>query len=191
MTAPAPEQPDFRLLVVFDLDETVVHTLPERRDTPCRVHRLEGHTVIERPYVSEMLRALAPVCTLAIWTVGTSDYAEFVAERVFRPHCDLAFVYSRDRCTRRFDPATSMDYDVKDLKKVFRRGFPRERVLMVDDTPRKLERHYGNLVTVREFLGEPEDDELPHLTQFLLSFAEVPDVRRIEKRGWRRAARAE
>jgi len=56
---------------------------------------------------------------------------------------------------------------------------------VVDDSARKHERNYGNLVTVRPFEGDPADDELVHLERYLLALADVPNVRAIEKRGWR------
>jgi len=56
---------------------------------------------------------------------------------------------------------------------------------VVDDTARKHERNYGNLVTVRPFEGDPSDDELVHLGRYLETLAGVDNVRAIEKRGWR------
>ena len=55
---------------------------------------------------------------------------------------------------------------------------------MVDDTPQKLERNYGNLVRVTEWLGETQDRELLLLTQYLRDLKDVANVRSVEKRGW-------
>jgi RNA polymerase II subunit A small phosphatase-like protein len=74
---------------------------------------------------------------------------------------------------------------LKDLNKIKRRGFDLARVLIVDDTPQKVHRHYGNAVYVRPFLGDPADEELLHLRKYLRSVSAVDNVRRIEKRGWR------
>ena len=53
---------------------------------------------------------------------------------------------------------------------------------MVDDTPKKLERHYGNLVRIAEWLGDANDSELLILKEYLLELKEVSDVRKVEKR---------
>lgn len=75
-------------------------------------------------------------------------------------------------------------YLLKDLKKVKRRGFWLVRMLIADDTPRKVRRHYGNAVYVPPFFGDPKDDTLPRLAQFLMSLRDLADVRTQEKRGW-------
>ena len=66
------------------------------------------------------------------------------------------------------------DY-VKDLKKVKRLGYRLERVLIADDTPRKVRRHYGNAVYVPPFFGDPEDGTLPRLAGYLISLRDVAE----------------
>jgi carboxy-terminal domain RNA polymerase II polypeptide A small phosphatase len=65
------------------------------------------------------------------------------------------------------------------------------RVLVVDDSPEKHTRNYGNLVQVSPFMGDPRDDELPHLAAYLTQLAPLADVRGIEKRQWRRRLAAD
>lgn len=59
---------------------------------------------------------------------------------------------------------------------------------MLDDTPRKLARHYGNLVPIRPFDGntDGQDTELALLPVFLDTLKDCENVRKIKKRGWRR-----
>jgi RNA polymerase II subunit A small phosphatase-like protein len=73
---------------------------------------------------------------------------------------------------------------VKDLAKVKRRGYALESVLAVDDSPEKLRRHYGNLVRVRPWEGEPTDDELRRLSEYLVELRGAANFRAIDKRGW-------
>jgi RNA polymerase II subunit A small phosphatase-like protein len=75
---------------------------------------------------------------------------------------------------------------VKDLKKVKRKGYDLGRVLIVDDTPQKVERNFGNAVYVRPYFGDPEDNELAQLAPYLESLRACGNVRAVEKRGWRR-----
>jgi carboxy-terminal domain RNA polymerase II polypeptide A small phosphatase len=96
-----------------------------------------------------------------------------------------AFVWDRERCVQRYDPERLETYFAKDLKKVKRMGFSLDRVLIVEDTPQKVERNYGNAIYVCPFYGDPNDSELPKLGRYLRSLATVPNVRCIEKRGWR------
>lgn len=59
------------------------------------------------------------------------------------------------------------------------------RVVQVDDRTESFCLNYGNGVRVTPWYGSEEDDELPALLAYLRSLASKPDVRRIEKRGWR------
>ena len=97
----------------------------------------------------------------------------------------LQFAWSASRCTQRIDHETGEYYNIKDLKKVKRRGYSLSRVLMIDDTPRKLSRQYGNHIRVHPFEGDPEDRELLDLLPFLDWIRTQDDFRKIEKRNWR------
>jgi RNA polymerase II subunit A small phosphatase-like protein len=56
---------------------------------------------------------------------------------------------------------------------------------MIDDTPQKLERHYGNLIRVSPFEGDSSDNELRNLLPYLNWLRSFDNVRTIEKRWWR------
>jgi RNA polymerase II subunit A small phosphatase-like protein len=83
------------------------------------------------------------------------------------------------------NPETREAVYLKDLKKVARLGYPLERVLVVDDTPDKLARHYGNAIYLSAYEGSIEDTELPPLLRYLESIRHIENYRAIEKRGWR------
>jgi carboxy-terminal domain RNA polymerase II polypeptide A small phosphatase len=85
----------------------------------------------------------------------------------------------------RYDRDTAEYYWGKHLKKIRRNGYALEQVIVVDDTAKKHERNYGNLVCVHPFEGQLDDNELLHLTTFLEILVGVDDVRVVEKRGWR------
>jgi TFIIF-interacting CTD phosphatase-like protein len=141
--------------------------------------------VYERPHVRSFLDTCARRFTLAVWTSATADFARLVLAQITPPEVAFAFVWARERCTRRRDMETHEVVWVKDLKKVKRQGYPLERVLVVDDTPAKLARQYGNLVHVQPYFGDSTDDELPALARYLALLREEPNYRRVEKRGWR------
>ena len=87
-------------------------------------------------------------------------------------------------CGRRYDQEQFEEYHVKDLRKVKRLGYRLERVLIADDTPLKVHRHYGNAIYIPPFFGDPTDEVLPRLGRFLISLRDEPNVRTLEKRGW-------
>ncbi len=172
------------MLIILDLDETLVYST--RKPLP----REHDFTVGEyftycRPGVSDFLHYLAGRYPLAVWTSSGSRYAQEVVSRVFPESVHLEFVWSRDRCTRRFDPETREELWIKDLKKVKRLGFRLEEILMVDDSPEKVARNYGNHICVIPFRGDPNDSELPLLARYISTLEGTPNVRTLEKRGWR------
>ena len=171
-------------LLILDLDETLIHAVAAPLRWP-HDFQVGPWLVYKRPGVDQFLTRMAPHFQLAVWSSATGDYVDAVVTQLFGAESGLQFQWCRDRCTDRYDPEHQCRYWIKDLKKTKRAGFPLERTLMVDDTPSKLERNFGNAVYVSPFTGDPNDTELRQLGPFLLSLADCRNVRGVEKRGWR------
>jgi len=173
-----------RKLLILDIDETLLYATLSPLD---RVEdfRLDDYFVYQRPHLDEFLTYCTSRFVVAVWTTSSQSYAETVVERLFGSADKLSFLWARDRCTRRYDWELHEEYWVKDLKKVRLKGYRLEQVIVVDDTPRKHERNYGNLVQVREYTGEVDDDELLYLCRYLETLSSVENVRTVEKRNWR------
>lgn len=172
-------------LLILDLDETLIHSAFGPLATPhdfavglYRVHR--------RPGLAEFLTGVAQSFRLAVWSSSSTDYVAAILPHILSPDIRLEFAWSRDRCVNRYHPELMERYWVKDLRKVKRLGYDHRQVLIVDDTPLKVERNFGNAVYVRSFEGDPNDRELFSLAPYLQSLAGHPDFRRIEKRNWRK-----
>lgn len=181
--------PRFDKLLVLDLDETLVHA-NERPVAGTADFELFGYHVYRRPGLDAFLEAMFDAFTVGVWTASSEDYAQLVLARILDVS-RLRFVFASDRCTHWTDPETWERHKLKDLRKLRKLGFPKERILVVDDSPEKLQRSYGNLVRVAPFEGDPSDDELSHLARYLMALGEVENIRAIEKRGWRTRHRDE
>jgi TFIIF-interacting CTD phosphatase-like protein len=178
------ESPSQRMLLILDLDETLLFAT-EKPLARAESFRVGPYYVYLRPHVARFLEFCFLHFEVAVWTASSADYAEPVVKELFGSLDRLAFVWSRHRCTLRSDYETRDYYWVKDLQKVRKKGYRLERVLVVDDTARKHERNYGNLVEIRPFEGAEDDEELLHLLAYLATLAEVENVRSVEKRRWR------
>jgi RNA polymerase II subunit A small phosphatase-like protein len=77
-------------------------------------------------------------------------------------------------------------YDAKRLDKVTKLGFSLDKMLIIDDTPAKVAENYGNAIYPKPFMGDKNDTELMQLLPYLLSLKESENVRKIEKRFWRK-----
>jgi RNA polymerase II subunit A small phosphatase-like protein len=171
-------------LLILDLDETLVYARHEP-DGHGYSFQAASYFVSVRPHLPEFLESLFDWYSVAVWTSAGEDYGREVISRVMPNPQGLEFSWFSDRCTRRYDPELRDHFFLKDLKKVRRAGYCLERVLMLDDTGRKLARQYGNHVPVRPFFGDPRDTELRDLLPFLNWIRGEPDFRAIEKRNWR------
>ena len=176
--------PDDRILLVLDLDETLVYASEES------IHphdfRVGPYHIVNRPFVQPFLEQVDAWFDLAVWTSSGAGYAAEVVPRVFEGLTPrLKFVWSAERCTRRFDEHTTEYCNAKPLRKLKRQGYRLGSVLVVDDSPEKHRLNYGNLIRVTPFLGDPADTELRDLLPFLDRIRSVADVRKVEKRGWR------
>lgn len=179
-----------RLLVIFDLDETLVRaTGNPTLDPPDFM--LDAFRVRRRPMLADCLRRVSRFADIALWSAASDSYVQEIVAQVVPADTALRFVWGRSRCTRCYDTEHLEEYWVKDLKKVKRLGYALERVLIVDDSPEKAERHYGNYVRIAPFYGDLEDRALPQLAAYLERFAHVANVRTVEKRGWQHATAEE
>ena len=174
-------------LLILDLDETLIHASEEPLDRPADFRVLDLFHVYQRPHLGEFLHDVFGDWHVAVWTTSTGDYAQAIVDRIMPAGAHLVSLYARDQCTRRFDPETSEQFFIKNLRKMTRDRYRPENVIAVDDTPRNWMLSYGNLIRVTPWEGDPDDDELKLLGRYLSRIRQAPDYRRIEKRGWRQA----
>lgn len=182
-----------RILLILDLDETLIHAseTPLARAADFVVY---DYHVYRRPHLERFLALAMRDFDLAVWSSASDDYVHSVVGHIFPDPSVLQFVWGRSRASLRrvfqdesgymIDPWDHTHY-LKPLTKVRRAGWSLERVLIVDDTPEKCMRNYGNAIYPRAYEGAPDDDELLLLGPYLSSLKDQDDVRRLEKRGWR------
>lgn len=169
----APNHGD-RLTVVLDLDETLVH---------CRLDPIPAATenftvtfedtdalglVYVRPFVRLFLEIAARLFELVVFTASSQVYADQVLDRLDpEGKCISARLY-RQHCTE----AAGVFF--KDMRPL---GRPRERSILVDNSPVSLMICPDNGVLVSSWMGaEPEDRELMELLLFLQECAQRPSV---------------
>lgn len=172
------------ILLILDIDETLLYA-SEKRLEPEPDCRVGPYFVYIRPYLREFLQCCGEHFQLAIWSSSSADYLSAVVTAILPSELKLEFVWSRERCIQRFDGESQETYFVKDLKKVQRMGFDLDRILIVDDTPKKVERNFGNAIYVKPYFGDPDDSELRNLSGYLKSLSQLQNVRSVEKRDWR------
>jgi RNA polymerase II subunit A small phosphatase-like protein len=94
-----------RPLLILDLDETLMHAAEAPLDRAATL-RCGPYFVYERPFAREFCERCALHYELAVWTSSTAAYARIVVEEIVG-HAPLSFLWSRERCVRRFDMIAS------------------------------------------------------------------------------------
>jgi RNA polymerase II subunit A small phosphatase-like protein len=176
-----------RLLLVLDLDETLVYGHAGDTPAPSYTPSFEAgpYPVFKRPYVDTFLETVLNEFDVAVWTSASKAYAEAVVFNLFKErNKELKFVYTANKCTSAYDPELMERLSLKNLRKVAKLGYDLDRVIAVDDTPSKYRKHYGNLVRVPPFTGDRSDDILYRLLNYLRKLSEYKSVRKVDKRGW-------
>lgn len=184
-----------KILLILDLDETLIHATAKPHDDKWH-HEVFGYKVYVRPYLNEFLQMVKEHYTVAVWSSASDDYVEKMVELVFPNEYPLLFVWGRSRATWKpdyscveelgyFDSNSHYEY-IKRLDKVKRsHGIRLERMLIVDDTPKKSKYNYGNAIYPVEFTGDANDNELDLLGKYLIDLSKVENVRKVEKRFWK------
>lgn len=99
---------------------------------------------------------------------------------------NFEIIWGRSRCTNRRDIDSDTFVYEKRLKKLKKKNFKLEKIIIVDDSPEKTKTNFGNAIYVNGFKGNSNDNELIHLHDYLVSkIKAVENVRIIEKRDWK------
>jgi RNA polymerase II subunit A small phosphatase-like protein len=182
-----------KILLILDLDETLIHASKSTLDREADFV-IFHYYIYKRPFLDEFLTSIEAYFRIAFWSSASDDYVEQVVDAIYPEPNKKEFVWGRKRCTPRaiiIDDDHRYSYDeyghynyIKRLKKVKDAGYPLERVLVVDDTPHKINNSFGNAIYMKEFNGELDDRELKKLLHYLITLKDMANVRLIEKRGW-------
>lgn len=157
-----------RNLLIFDLDETLVHASERILSRPADFEIAPFH-VYQRPFVHELLGAATPHFDFAVWSSASRSYVDEVVDRVFGNRFDLKFVWSVERCIQRVDVHSNSYVYIKDLRKVQGQGYLLEQITMLDDSPEKISRQPRNHLQVSPYRGQDGDVELTKIAEQLLA----------------------
>lgn len=172
-----------KILLILDIDEVLIYSTDDASELNYDF-LISSYRVLKRPYVDEFIDTVFKLFDIAIWTHATEDYAQGVVKNLIPDSIGLKFLWSRKRCTQRYDIETGEYYWLKNLKKVKRQGYRLEKVLVIEDDHRSMEQSYGNLIKVKAFKGDLFDEELYNLIFYLKWISTVENVREINKLNW-------
>ncbi len=92
---------DDKFRIVFDLDETIVHSIGIDEPVPRGLDHFEipiGYNVLIRPHFYKLLREVVALFDeIYVYTAATDEYAKHVVKHVFHG-ISLAGLWTRDSC---------------------------------------------------------------------------------------------
>jgi RNA polymerase II subunit A small phosphatase-like protein len=154
-------------LIIFDLDETLVHATELNLGYACDFE-VPPYRIYLRPHVRELLEFTARRFDVAVWSSSSHSYVAALAAHLFTDFRPV-FAWSVSRCVQRIDAKSNSYVYVKDLRKVQKFGYAADEILIVDDSPEKIARQPKCHIHVEPFHGNRSDAELLRVMRFLES----------------------
>jgi carboxy-terminal domain RNA polymerase II polypeptide A small phosphatase len=172
-------------LLILDLDETLIHATENELDIPYDFI-FDRFYIYKRPFLVQFLEEICKHFSVAIWSSADDIYVNEIVRQITPTDCDYLFVWGNSKCTQKRDYDLDVYYYEKRLDKIKSKGYKLEHILIVDDSPEKSRNNYGNAIYIDEFLGDQNDIELNQLSVYVQTLKTAENLRRIEKRGWRK-----
>eukprot|EP01138_Halocafeteria_seosinensis_P008611 gb/GECG01008801.1/.p1 GENE.gb/GECG01008801.1/~~gb/GECG01008801.1/.p1 ORF type:complete len:332 (+),score=14.79 gb/GECG01008801.1/:1-996(+) len=173
-------QDEGKPLLVFDLDETLVHgnfsdTVEADLLFPVWMDGKSYNIAVQkRPFFDECLQRLREKFEICMFTAGITAYANEVLDNLDRDRTIRHRLF-RDACTLRGGKL------VKDLGRL---GRDIKRTVIVDNRVSCFSLHPANGIKCTSFYGDKTDRELEVLTDFLMSIDTVQKDIRPQLREW-------
>lgn len=165
-----------KLLLIFDLNGTLVDSTHHKRDKMYYDFRSRTKFVYLRPYLDDFLQFLKKLKSenkieIAIWTSCIKENSRKILEKLFFDNdIKLLFHWSRENCIELEDYKT-----IKDLNRVwhnFGNQYHKGNTFIIDDSKEKIkDEHYENLILIEEYRASEsslkEDKVLLNLKEYI------------------------
>ena len=159
-------------LIVFDLDETLVHATKVALPST-HTFKVGPYFVYVRPFASDLIRFCAAHFEIAVWSSSSERYVETVTAELFGTSFPVAFLWAVSKCVQKVDPKSNGYVYIKDLRKAMKYGFAADEIIMIDDSPEKLQRQPTRHLCLSAFTGDPIDTELLDVIERVKVLAEI------------------
>lgn len=112
---------------------------------------------------------------LILFTAATQEYANEVRDLIDPTGTIFKHVLSRRHCVNTAKQVAFSDQTLcKDLRIL--KGIDQASVLIVDNSSSTFANNLGQGIPIVPFEGDPSDEELKHLAEYLIDLAQHPDV---------------
>jgi len=168
-------------LLVFDLDETLVHCVTEnieKADKAITVTLNTGEKIKAgvniRPHAIECLKDLTEHYELMVFTASHSNYANIAIDLIDPDKKIFSKRLFRNSCI-----GTDINLFIKDLRIL---GKDLRSVIIIDNSIFSFASQLDNGVPIIPFYDDKEDCIMPKIRDYLISLKDLEDIREINKR---------
>lgn len=158
-------------LIVFDLDDTLVHATEAALPCP-HTFQVGPYFVYVRPFAFDLIRFCASHFEIAVWSSSSERYVEAVTAELFGTTFPVAFSWAVSKCVQKVDAKSNGYVYIKDLRKAMKYGYGADEIIMIDDSPEKLQRQPARHICLSAFTGDPLDTELLGVIERVKAMAE-------------------
>lgn len=180
--------------LILDIDDTLTYTF-DRSDKsvikPKANHDFNtsnGYKVYKRPHLDQFLNWAFVNFRVGIWSAAGKDYVAEVLKNILKSNHKLQLIRTHEDCTRKYlstpENRESLEFiEIKRIQKLAK-SYNLAKILVLDDRADVHCQNWGNLVKIKPFHPDVEDNELLKVQPFIKKWFTEEDVRKIEKRGW-------
>ena len=166
-------------MLVLDLDETLIHSSPERKDL-CEPEFIlydedqrQHYYVYKRPFLDLFLELISQFYEISMYTASFSSYSDPILQHI-DPESNISNCFSSASLVE-----TKLYGMQKDLEIVSKKHMP-NRLIMVDNSPIACMANQENLFVINSFkANQPYDKDLLSLMLLLIAMSDLGDVRSV------------
>lgn len=149
-------------LLILDIDETLIYLdnkygFEATTDNEPDFIYNEYYYAIKRPYLDQFLREVFKKYDVGLWTAGSEQYAKDIA-RILK--IKPIFIFSKNELTDR-------KYKKLDTVLKYFPEYTKKDVVVIDDKEEYFLYDVENLILIKPFVGNPNDEELIRIFKLL------------------------
>ncbi|CDW83768.1 nli interacting factor-like phosphatase family protein [Stylonychia lemnae] len=189
-----PKKVQHQKTIIFDMDETMIKIQKRQYKLPffdsiikfkqygvkevkviiCLILIFGYQVFIQfRPYLRQMLKRLSQHFELIVYTSGEAEYAKSCINAIEGNESYFQYRLTKDNCVK----IQELGYHAKDLR-LLQIDRDLKDMIIVDNQVTNFMLQIHNGIPIKEFQGDKSDQVLKSLTQYLLSFKDIKDVRK-------------
>lgn len=121
-------------LLILDLDETLIHASEEKLPI-VEDFKFDKYWVYKRPFVDSFLLDISQHFKIGIWSSADDAYVAGIIDSIKPEGVSFEIIWGKSRCSLCRDYEHDKYYFEKRLDKLKKKGFRKEQIIVVDDSP--------------------------------------------------------